>query len=174
MSVCFYLNRRTRVQVSFPLVNAYGFVVELLSCVLLFWDPMGCSPPVSSVHGIPQARILEWVAISSSKESPWPRDRTQVSCFAGEFFTSEPPGKPACGLGTIYLPSPATRFNTISLLIQVFSLEATSRGSRIPVLKSSGDCLELTFSCTGLLNSSHLEMLPFRHSYANTCLTIPS
>ena len=76
--------------------------------------------------------------------------------------------------GTIYLPSPAARFNTIALLIQVFSLEATSRGSRIPVLKSSGGCLELTFSYTGLLNSSHLEMLPFRHSYANTCLTVPS
>ena len=50
-------------------------------------DPMHCRPPGSSVHGILQAKILEWVAISSSRESSWPRDQTQVSCFAGRFFT---------------------------------------------------------------------------------------
>ena len=54
---------------------------------------MDCSPPGSSVHGILQARILEWVAISSSRESSQPRDRTQVSCIAGRFFTTEPLGK---------------------------------------------------------------------------------
>ena len=42
-------------------------------------DPMDHSPPGSSVHGISQARILEWVAISSSRGSSWPRDWTQVS-----------------------------------------------------------------------------------------------
>ena len=43
-----------------------------------------CSPPGSSVHGISQARILEWVAMSSSREFSWPRARTRVSwvsCF---------------------------------------------------------------------------------------------
>ena len=50
-------------------------------------DPMDCCPPGSSVHGILQARILEWVAISSSRGSPRPRDRTHVSCTAGRFFT---------------------------------------------------------------------------------------
>ena len=44
-----------------------------------FWDPMECSPPGSSVHGISQAWILEWVAIFFSRGSSWPRDRTQVS-----------------------------------------------------------------------------------------------
>ena len=44
------------------------------------WDSMGCSPPGSSVHGTFQARRLEWVAISSSRGSPWPRDWTHVSC----------------------------------------------------------------------------------------------
>ena len=48
---------------------------------------MGCNPPGFSVHGIFQARILEWVAISFSRESFWPRDWTQVSCIAGECFT---------------------------------------------------------------------------------------
>ena len=42
-------------------------------------DPMDCSLPGSSVHGISQARVLEWIAISSSRGSSQPRDRTQVS-----------------------------------------------------------------------------------------------
>ena len=50
-------------------------------------DPMEYSPPGSSVHGIFQARMLEWVAISFSRGSSQPRDRTQVSCTAGRFFT---------------------------------------------------------------------------------------
>ena len=50
-------------------------------------NSMNCSPPGCSVHGIFQARILEWVAISFSRGSSWPRDWTQVSCMAGGFFT---------------------------------------------------------------------------------------
>ena len=50
-------------------------------------DPMDCSPPGSSVHGIFQARILEWVAISFSRGSFQPRDRTHVSCTVGRCFT---------------------------------------------------------------------------------------
>ena len=49
--------------------------------------PMDCNPTGSSVHGILQARILEWGAIPFTRESSWPRDRTQVSCTAGRFFT---------------------------------------------------------------------------------------
>ena len=48
---------------------------------------MDCSPPGSSVHGILQARILEWVAMPSSRGSSRPRDWTQVSCIARGFFT---------------------------------------------------------------------------------------
>ena len=47
---------------------------------------MDCSPPGSSVHRILQARILEWVAISLSRASSQPKNRTQVSCIAGRFF----------------------------------------------------------------------------------------
>ena len=54
---------------------------------LTLCDPMDCSPPGSAVHGILQARILEWVAISSSRGSSPPRDQTQVSYIAGRFFT---------------------------------------------------------------------------------------
>ena len=50
-------------------------------------DPMDCSPPGSSVHGIFQAWILEWVAVSFSRGSSWPRDRTWVFCIVGRCFT---------------------------------------------------------------------------------------
>ena len=52
-----------------------------------------CDPMDYTVHGILQARILEWVAFPFSKGSSQPRDITQVSCIAGGFFTTEPPGK---------------------------------------------------------------------------------
>ena len=58
----------------------------LLSCVW-FHDPVDCSPPGSSVHGISQARILEWIATSFSMGSSWPTDQTRVSRIAGRFFT---------------------------------------------------------------------------------------
>ena len=50
-------------------------------------DPMECSLPGFSVHGIFQARVLEWVAISFSRRSSWPRDWTQVSCIVSRRFT---------------------------------------------------------------------------------------
>ena len=59
------------------------------SCPTL-WDPMDCSPPGppgSPVHGIFQAWILEWVAVSFSRGSSWPRDRTRVSRIVGRCFT---------------------------------------------------------------------------------------
>ena len=58
-------------------------------------DPMDYIPPASSAHGILQARVLQWVAMPSSRVSSQPRDGTQTSCIAGRFFTTEPPGKPA-------------------------------------------------------------------------------
>ena len=50
---------------------------------LTFCSSMDCSPPGSSIHGISQARILEWVAILYSRGSSWPRYRTRVSCVSG-------------------------------------------------------------------------------------------
>ena len=57
-------------------------------------DAMDCSLPGSSVHGILQARTLEWVPISSSRGFSHLRDRTRLSCTARGFFTTESPGKP--------------------------------------------------------------------------------
>ena len=74
--------------------NLFKVKVKFLSCVQLFvttWTD--CSPPGSAVHGILQGRILEWIAIFSSRGSSPSRDRTGVSCAVGGFFTTEPPGK---------------------------------------------------------------------------------
>ena len=54
---------------------------------LTLWNPMDCSLPGSSVHGISQARVLEWVAISFSRGSSRPRNPTRVSHIAARHFT---------------------------------------------------------------------------------------
>ena len=84
-------------------------VLVAQSCPTL-WNTLDCSPPVSSVHGILQARILEWVASSFSRGSSQPRDRTQVSCIAAaakslqscptlcDPIDGSPPGSPVPGI----------------------------------------------------------------------------
>ena len=67
-------------------LHLYAYVLVTQSCLTLC-DPMDCSPPGCSVHGILQARILEWVAMPSSRGSSQPRYQTQVSRIAGRFFT---------------------------------------------------------------------------------------
>ena len=88
-------------------------VHDFPSHTLLYWnevarscptlcDPLDCSLPGSSIHGIFQVRVLEWVAISFSRGPSRPRDRTQVSHIADRCFTalpSEPPGKPTVYYG---------------------------------------------------------------------------
>ena len=72
-------------------VPSYIFYSEKwksFSCVQLFVTPMDCNAPGYSVHGILQAKMLEWVAIASSRVSSQPRDRIQVSHIAGRFFTN--------------------------------------------------------------------------------------
>ena len=76
---------------------------------LVCYSPWGCresdtteglnnkvdwSHPGSSIHGISQARILEYVAVFFSRGSSQPREQTHVSCISGGFFTPEPQGKP--------------------------------------------------------------------------------
>ena len=71
-------------EISLPNLESESEVAQ--SCPTLC-DPMDCSLPGFSVHGIFQARVLEWVAISFSRGSSWPRDRTQIFCIAGRHFT---------------------------------------------------------------------------------------
>ena len=65
---------------SCPLIFKRVVCVCAKSCLTLC-DPMDCSLPGSSVLGIFQARILEWVAISFFRASSWPRDQTHISCI---------------------------------------------------------------------------------------------
>ena len=69
-------------------------VLSHFSCVPLF-ATLGA---IASVHGILQAKTLEWVAMPPSRESSQPRDRTCVSCTAGGFFMAEPLGRAECWL----------------------------------------------------------------------------
>ena len=66
-------------------------------CLIAQLCPTLCNPmdysSGSSVHGISQVRILEWLATSSSRGSSWSEHWTCISCIAGEIFTTEPPGK---------------------------------------------------------------------------------
>ena len=89
----------------FPFISMHLYIISIIhsmkvlvaqSCLTLC-DPIDCSPPGSSVHGILQPRILEWVTISFSWGSSWPRDWTQVSCIVSlqaNSSLSEPSGKP--------------------------------------------------------------------------------
>ena len=76
-----------------PHLYAWVHAQSLQSCPHLC-DPMDCSPPGSSIHGILQARLLKWVSMPSSRGTSQPRDQIWVSCIAGKFFTTEPLGKP--------------------------------------------------------------------------------
>ena len=77
-------------------MSACVHAMSLQVCLTLR-DPVDCSPPGSSVHGILQARILKWVAMPPLGDLPDPR--TKPTCLmsptlAGGFFTTRPPGKP--------------------------------------------------------------------------------
>ena len=68
-------------------------LAKSLQLSLTLCHAMDCNLPGSSVHGILQARILEWVAISSSRDLPHPEIEPKSPASAGRFFTSELPGK---------------------------------------------------------------------------------
>ena len=76
--ICFYLTS----------YHIYMLKLKATQSCLTFCDPMDYSQPGSSIRGILQERVLEWVAISFSRGSSFPRDWTQVSCIAGRFSTN--------------------------------------------------------------------------------------
>ena len=112
-------------------------------------NPMYCGLPGSSVPGILQARILEWVAISFSRGSSGPRDPTHVSCICRQvFFTTEPLGKPH----TVYQDSfllnvlhwiPAV-YGSLSLNVSVWSTHFLSSDTNF-------------ISCLFLVSTLHLN-----------------
>ena len=73
--------------------QSYVHVLVIQSCPILC-DPMDCGPPGSSVHGILQAKILEWVAISFSRGSSQSGIEPESLGLASGLFTTKPPGRP--------------------------------------------------------------------------------
>ena len=74
-----------------PIMQSESEITQ--SCPTLC-DPMDCSLSGSSIHGIFQARVLEWIAISFSRGSSRPRNRTRSPALQADALPSEPPGKP--------------------------------------------------------------------------------
>ena len=111
-------------------------VLVTQSCLTLC-DSIDCSLPGFSVHGILQARILEWVASPSSRGSSQPRDRTQVSCIADSVL-SELLRKP-CKVTVIIIKKKITG---TSLVVQWLRLLALSTGGLGSIL----GCLHM-FAC---------------------------
>ena len=92
-----------------------------------------CNPPESSVHGISQTRILECVAITSSRGSSQPRDWTHVSCVScigRQIFTTEPPGKPYLYLSYIYAAAAAKSLQSCLTLCN--PIDGSLPGSPVP------------------------------------------
>ena len=90
-------------------------MLSYFSHVWLRVTPLDCSPPGSSIHGILQARILERVAMSSSRGSSWLSDQTHssyMSGVAGGFFTTQPLGKPKVEYAWgkyLFIPTPGQK-----------------------------------------------------------------
>ena len=97
--ICFHCLLESKIIQFFETFQCWIFCCCCLfakSCRTL-WDPVDCSPPGFSVHGISEARVLKGIAISFSTGSSWPKDRTCTSCvssLADGFFTTKPLGKP--------------------------------------------------------------------------------
>ena len=68
-------------------MNTCAGLCLVTQCCLTLWDPMNCSLLGLSVYGDSPGKILEWVAMPSSRGSFPPRDGTRISCIAGRFFT---------------------------------------------------------------------------------------
>ena len=96
---------------------------------------MDCSPPNSSIHGILQARILEWVAISISRGSSRPRDWTQVSRIAGRRFNLCATREALKYKNTV---SQKTSYRDTELQIQVLTTSKISKGGKEARLKEEG------------------------------------
>ena len=94
-------------------------LVHLSCSVMPDCDHMDCSPPGSSVHGIFQARILEWVAIPFSRGSSSPRDWTPVSALQAYFLLSVPQGSPV----HTKLPAVLQNDSEVFLYVYAFSLD---------------------------------------------------
>ena len=93
-------------------------------------DPVDGSLPGSSINGILQARILEWVSISISRGSSQPRDWTHVSCIGRRFF--EAPGKTQTFLKYLFIP----KYLLIWIFLHFFGLVLKRNNLTLILLKA--------------------------------------
>ena len=134
---------------------------EVAQSCLTRSDPMDCSLPGSSVHGILQARVLEWVAISFSRGSSQPRDQTLVSCIVDKHFT-------------VWATRVSTRrvtffFSLVKMKFFYYLMQFLCRGKRwtktTPLSKVSVNCMVIfvvlymftdNFTCTVIFESQNI------------------
>ena len=120
------------------------------SCLTLC-DPMDCSLPGSSLHGILQARILERIAISSSRGFFQLRERTCISSIAGGFFTTEPQGNPLKAMVQFSL-------SVVSDSLQPHGLQHTRPPCPSPSPGACSNSCPLSWWCHPTISSS---VIPF-------------
>ena len=141
-------------------------------------DPMNCNPQGSSVLGISQARVLEWVAISNSWDSPNPWMEPRSSTLAGGFFTTRAPGKPSFTRGSMYVyvsvlsqitHPPLPPLHPVPILYACVSIPALQTGSSAP-FSTFQTLLEHTHA-PGSLSSDGLARVISRRIWV---LTLPT
>ena len=132
-------------------------------------DPMDCSLPGSSTHGILQARVLECVAISFSRGSSQPRIEPRSPTLQEDAIPSEPPGKPYFNMK--YLTSNFTHPNSLSQVFMVFF----ASGSKMSLISVSCcaflPLLHLSWSLIHHHTNPVQEPLPFPMHPAHLCLS---
>ena len=121
-----------------------GKKVKVAQSSPTLWDPMDDTPQCSSVYGLLQVIILEWVAISFSRGSFWPRDQTWNSCIGRWIFTTESPGK-----------TPLGRIVQLLSHIQLFAIQWTIASQAPLYLTISWHLLKLIF-IESVIPSNHL------------------
>ena len=120
------------------------------SCLTLC-DPMDCRLPGSSVHGILQARILEWVAIPFSWRSSWLRNQIQVSCIVGRFFTSWATTEAACILVNKIYHKSLFSVQLTDLLIDIENYIMETCRAMLHLLQFRAGIVKMGFPCTAML-----------------------
>ena len=104
LTLRFYAFHILTCMLNYSLFSTYGYSEVAQSCLTLC-DPMDCSLPGSSVHGIFQARVLEWVAISFFGYLSNPGVKPRSPALQADALPSEPPGKQFMAIVAQYLPT---------------------------------------------------------------------
>ena len=128
---------------------------EVAQLCVTICDPMDCSLPGSSIHGIFQAKVLEWVAISLSRGSSWSRGRIRSPALQADALASEPLGKQGYSLwGCKELHTTEQLTHTWMLFTTEIKLEQEKEEARIPIFKSQVKLTAIGLYPSGNFSSS--------------------